>query len=281
MNRRDFGKLVAVAPLAVAQGAKRIDSKIAGVQIGAQTYSFRDMPLDGCIAAMKEVGLGEAELYNGHIEPKGEEALKAFRKNPPLAQMREVRRKFDDAGINLYALNYSFRKEWTDEEFDRGFAIAQAMGVKYITASSTVSCAKRLDPLAQKYKIVVAFHNHSNKSPDEFARPEDWEEALRGASKYLAINLDIGHFTAAGYDPVNFLEQHHERIITLHIKDRKANQGDNMPFGQGDTKIKEVLHILRTKHYAIPANIEYEYNGKDIVEEVKKCFAYCKAALIP
>jgi sugar phosphate isomerase/epimerase len=153
------------------------------------------------------------------------------------------------------------------------------MGVKYITSSTQVSMAKRLDPLAQKYKIVVAFHNHSNMAQDEFARPQDWEEALRGASKYLAINLDIGHFTAAGYDPVSFLNEHHARIITLHIKDRKTNQGANMPFGRGDTKIKEVLKILKTKKYPIPANIEYEYNGGDTVEEVKKCFAYCKAAL--
>lgn len=281
MNRRDFGKLTAgaLAASATSQAAHKIDSKIAGVTIGAQTYSFRDRPLDACIAAMKEIGLGEAELYNGHIEPKGADALKEFRRNPPLDQMREVRRKFDDAGIELYALNYSFKKEWSDEELARGFDIAQAMGVKYITASSNVSVAKRLDPLAQKYKIVVAFHNHSNKAPDEFARPEDFEEALRGASKYLAINLDIGHFTAAGYDPVSFLGEHHARIITLHIKDRKINQGPNMPFGQGDTKIKEVLQILKTKKYPIPANIEYEYNGGNTVAEVKKCFAYCKAAL--
>jgi sugar phosphate isomerase/epimerase len=280
MNRRDFGKLAAGALTAVAaEGAHRIDSKIAGVQIGAQTYSFRDRPLDACIAAMKEIGLGEAELWDGHIVPKDADALKEFRRNPPLDQMREVRRKFDNAGIDLYALTYPFTKGLSDEELARGFDMAQAMGVKYITSSANVSVAKRLDPLAQKYKIVVAFHNHSNKAPDEFARPEDWEEALRGASRYLAINLDIGHFTAAGYDPVSFLAEHHARIITLHIKDRKINQGPNMPFGQGDTKIKEVLQILKAKKYPIPANIEYEYNGGDTVEEVKKCFAYCKAAL--
>jgi sugar phosphate isomerase/epimerase len=280
MNRRDFGKLAAGALTAVAaEGAHKIDSKIAGVQIGAQTYSFRDRPLDACIAAMKEIGLGEAELWDGHIVPKDADALKEFRRNPPLDQMREVRRKFDNAGIDLYALTYPFTKGLSDEELARGFDMAQAMGVKYITSSANVSVAKRLDPLAQKYKIVVAFHNHSNKAPDEFARPEDWEEALRGASRYLAINLDIGHFTAAGYDPVSFLAEHHARIITLHIKDRKINQGPNMPFGQGDTKIKEVLQILKAKKYPIPANIEYEYNGGDTVEEVKKCFAYCKAAL--
>jgi sugar phosphate isomerase/epimerase len=280
MNRRNFGKLAAGALAAVtAEGASRIDSKIAGVQIGAQTYSFRDRPLDACIAAMKEIGLGEAELWDGHIVPKDADALKEFRRNPPLDQMRQVRKKFDDAGIDLYALTYPFTKSLSDDELARGFDIAQAMGVKYITSSANVSVAKRLDPLAQKYKIVVAFHNHSNKAADEFARPEDWEEALRGASKYLAINLDIGHFTAAGYDPVSFLTEHHARIITLHIKDRRTNQGPNMPFGQGDTKIKEVLQILKTKKYPIPANIEYEYDGTDTVAEVKKCFAYCKAAL--
>lgn len=272
ITRRAFGKLAAAA-------FARINSKIDGVTIGAQTYSFRDRPLDACIAGMKEVGLGEAELYSPHIEPKDPAALKEFRNHPPLDQMRDVRRKFDAAGIELYALNYSFREEWSDQELASGFEIARAMGLKYITASSNVSTAKRLDPLAQKYQITVGFHNHSNMAPNEFARPSDFAEAMRGKSKYMAINLDIGHFTAAGFDPVSFLLEHHDRIVTLHIKDRKKNQGPNMPFGQGDTNIKGVLQVLKTKRYPIPANIEYEYKGGDTIVEMKKCYAYCKSAL--
>ncbi len=264
--------------MAIAAFAK-INSKIEGVTIGAQTYSFRDRSLDDCIAGMKEVGLGEAELWQGHIEPKDKDALKAWRANPPLDEIRGIRKKFDDAGIELYALNYSFTETFTDRELERGFDIAKALGVKYITASSNVSRAKRLDPLAKQHQIYVAMHNHSNLKPNEFARPEDFAEAMAGKSKYIAINLDIGHFTAAGYDPVSFLQENHERIITLHIKDRKKNQGENVPFGQGDTKIKEVLQVLKTKRYPIPANIEYEYKGSDTVEEVKKCYAYCKSAL--
>lgn len=279
MNRRNF---LATTGFAIAGAGfakpKMINSTVEGVTIGAQTYSFRDRPLDACIAAMKEIGLGEAELYNGHIEPKGADALEAFRKDPPLDQMREVRRKFDDAGIRLYALNYSFRENWSDQELEGGFAIAKAMGVKYITASSNVSTAKRLAPLAEKNKIIVAFHNHSNMGPDEFARPADFEQAI-ALSKFIGINLDIGHFVAAGFDPVSMLEQHHDRIVTLHIKDRKRNQGPNMPFGEGDTPIKAVFQILKTKRYPIPANIEYEYKGGDTVVEVKKCFEYCKNAL--
>ena len=272
MTRRTFGKL------AFAAFAK-VDSKIHGVMIGAQTYSFRDRPLDAGIAGMKEVGLGYAELFQGHVEPKDPAALRAWRKNPPLDEFRGVRRKFDDAGIELYAFNYSFREDWSDEELARGFDIARALGVKYITASSNVSTAKRLDKLAQQNEIYVAFHNHSALKPNEFARPEDFDEALRGASKYLAINLDIGHFTAAGYDPVSFLEQHHDRIITLHIKDCTKQPVAAVPFGTGDTKIREVLQVLKKKRYPIPANLEYEYAGGDAVIEMKKCFAYCKAAL--
>ncbi|HLW75575.1 MAG TPA: sugar phosphate isomerase/epimerase [Bryobacteraceae bacterium] len=280
MNRRDFGKLAAGAMAAgsIGLGAKRINSRIDGVQIGAQTYSFRDRSLDACIAGMVEVGLGEAEVWDGHITPKGAAAAKDFRMNPPIRQMYEVRDKFDNAGIELYALTYAFEKDWTDKEIEGIFEIAKALGVRYITSSSKVSVAKRVDPVAQKYQITVAFHNHSNKAPDEFARPEDFETALSGASKYLAINLDIGHFTGAGYDPVSFLEQHHDRIVTLHLKDKTLKDA-NMPWGQGDTKIKEVLAVLKTKRYPIPANIEYEYKGADTIEEVKKCYAYCKAAL--
>lgn len=280
MTRRMFNQ-IAVTAFAQAQNGtqKKINSKIHGVMIGAQTYSFRDRDLDACIAGMREVGLGYAELYQGHVQPKDAAALPAWRKTPPLDELRGVRRKFDDAGIELCAFNYSFRDDWTDEEMARGFDIARALGVKYITSSSNVSTAKRLSPLAEKNQIYVGFHNHSNMKANEFARPSDFEEALRGNSKYLGINLDIGHFVAAGFDPVTFIEEHHDRIITIHLKDRKRDQGPGTPFGEGDTNIKGVLEVLKTKHYPIPGMIEYEYAGGDTIVEMKKCFAYCKNAL--
>ena len=279
-TRRDIARLALAAPLAPLIAAK-IDSTVDGVMIGAQSYSFRDVKpvdIDTCIQCYEKTGLGYCELWDGHLEPA--KGAKEWRMNPPLDQLKSVRAKFDKAGIRLYAINYSFREDWSDQEIENGFKIAQALGLDKITASSNVSTAKRIDPFAEKYKIVVGMHNHSNIHPNEFARPEDFAAAMKGASRYIAINLDIGHFTAAGYDPVQFLEQHHDRIVTLHIKDRKAKQGPNMPFGQGDTKIKEVLTVLRDKKYPIPAMIEYEYKGaSDPVTEVKKCYEFMKQAL--
>lgn len=283
-NRRAFGSLAAATLLPTAWSAHLADkpnSKIKGVQLGAQSYSFRDRSLDEAIKAYVEIGLSSAELWAGHLEPKeGDRAAKrTWRVTTPLLHFQRVGEKFRAAGIDLYALNYSFRDDYSDEEIARGFEIAKALGAQAITASSNVSTAKRIDPFAKKHKMRVGMHNHSNIRPNEFATPDDFAKALEGTSEYIAFNLDIGHFVAAGFDPVDFLKKHHDRIVTLHIKDRKRNQGDNVPFGTGDTPIKEVLLALQKGRWKIPANIEYEYKGADTVAEVARCYAYCKQAL--
>src|SRR5258706_13090589 len=103
-TRRTFNKFAAATALAapfgsLAVSAAKINSRIHGVMIGAQTYSFRDMPLDKCLEAMKDIGLGYAELYQGHIEPKGREALAAWRKNPPIEELKGVSKTFDDPSV--------------------------------------------------------------------------------------------------------------------------------------------------------------------------------------
>jgi sugar phosphate isomerase/epimerase len=94
------------------------------------------------------------------------------------------------------------------------------------------------------------------------------------------VNLDIGHFVSANYDPVAYIREHHANITNLHLKDRKKNQGDNTPWGHGDTPIKEVLQLLKKERWPIPADIEYEYRGTGTpTEEVKKCYEFAKQAL--
>jgi sugar phosphate isomerase/epimerase len=279
-SRREFSKL-ALAAIPASAAMARIHSKVHGVQIGVQSYSFRDRSLDDAIQAMVQIGLGECELYSGHVEPRVSRAdLRQWRTTVSLDEFRKIRKKFHDAGILLYAYNYSFRDDFTDEEIARGFQMAKALGARVITASSTLSVVDRVDREARKNKIRVGFHGHSDtKHPNEFATPESFEKAMAGRSPYINVNLDIGHFFAAGFDPVDFISKHHQRIVTLHVKDRKKNDGENMPFGQGDTPIKPVLQLLEKNKYNIPANIEYEYRGGDTVAEVKKCFEYCRQAL--
>jgi len=283
MTRREWNKMAlgGVAGVVIPGETKKINSKFNGVQVGAQSYSFRDRSLDELIKAMAEIGIGSCELWQGHVEPKGSrESLREWRLSVPLDHFKEIRAKFDRAGVELYAYNLSFRDDYTDAEIERGFEMARALGVTRMTASSTVSAARRIDPFAKRYKITVGMHNHSNlNDPNEYATPDSFARAMQGASEYIAINLDIGHFTAANFDAVDFLGKHHDRIVSLHIKDRRRNQGMNVPFGEGDTPIKAVLELLRRKRSPFPANIEYEYAGKDTIAEVRRCLDYCKQAL--
>ncbi|MBC7926171.1 MAG: sugar phosphate isomerase/epimerase [Bryobacteraceae bacterium] len=281
LTRRQFGTLAAAAGVTPLLG--KSDSKVKGVMIGAQSYSFRDRPLDEAIKAMSDVGLSYVELWQGHIEPKRgtpPDEMKKWRTSASsLQQMKEVKKKFSDAGIRIYALNYSFRKNHTDEEVLHGMEMAKTLGTKFITASSTVDQAKRLNDLAAKQGVLVAMHNHDHfEDPNEYASPESFAKAMEG-NPQIRLNLDIGHFTAANFDAVDYLTQHHDKIVTLHFKDRKKNHGDNLPFGQGETPLKPVLVLLRDKKWGIPAMIEYEYKGADAVVEVKKSYEYMKQAL--
>jgi sugar phosphate isomerase/epimerase len=283
LSRRAFAGL-SLPALTWPLGAAKPDSRINGVQIGAQSYSFRDRSLEAVIAGMVEIGLSECELWQGHVEPKPagpnrREELRMWRTTTPIEEFKNIRSKFDRAGIALSAYNYSFRDDFTDEEIQRGFEMARALGVNGLTASSTVSVTRRVAPFAERYKMVVGMHGHDNLAdPNEFARPESFEAAMK-ESKWIGVNLDIGHFTAAGYDPVAFLKKYHDRTVTLHIKDRRKGQGPNQPFGQGDTPVKEILQTLKAAHWDIPANIEYAYKGGDTVAEIKKCYQFCKECL--
>jgi sugar phosphate isomerase/epimerase len=294
LTRREWNGLVlgGLAAGLFPRRAEATGSTFKGVPIGAQSYSFRDRPLDGAIQGMAEAGLGSVELWQGHLEPRPDgrpmdeaarknarEELRKWRLTTPLATFREIGDKFKGAGIDVYAYNYSFRDDFTDPEMDRGFEIAKALGAKALTASSNQKTVPRIDTFARKHRMRVGLHNHSRIDPNEFATADDLEKAMASSSEYICTNLDIGHFTAANQDAVEFIKKHHGRIVTLHIKDRKRDQGPAVPFGTGDAPIKEVLNLLSRNAWPIPSNIEYEYEGKDTLEEVKRCVAYCKQAL--
>jgi sugar phosphate isomerase/epimerase len=306
LTRREFGK-IAVAGLALPRLVSAADSKVAGVRIGVQTYSYRDIPrpagasdaIDIVIKAMKDSGVSECELFAPQLEPqfssgargargappspeaiKAREDLRKWRLETPLDHFRNARKKFDAAGLTIYGYCYNMNTSFTDAELERGFEITKAIGAEVMTTSTTMDVARRLAPLADKHKVIVGLHGHSNiTDPNEFATPESFAAAMK-MSPYLRINLDIGHFWAADYDPVAYIREHHAKITNLHLKDRKKHQGDNTPWGQGDTPIKEVLQLLKRERWPIPADIEYEYRGTGTpAEEVRKCFEFAKQAL--
>lgn len=309
LTRREFATLTLAGLVRLkpdtTESILNADSVVNGVHLGVQTYSFRELPrtpggdaVDTVIRAMTECGLTECELWSPQVEPqfstgrgarggppspeaqKAREDLRKWRLETPLDHFRGIKKKFDGAGITIYAFNYSPNASYTDAEIDRGFEMAKALGASVITASTTVDVSKRIAPLAEKHKMAVAMHNHSRvDDPNEFATPESFAAAMK-MSKRFKVNLDIGHFTAGNNDPISYIRARHADITNLHLKDRKKNQGDNTPWGQGDTPIREVLQLLKKERWPIRAYVEYEYPGQGTpVEEVKKCYEYARQAL--
>jgi sugar phosphate isomerase/epimerase len=250
------------------------------VTLGVQSYSFRDRSLEFAIAGMQKLGLRSCELWQDHVEPRGgsREERRKWRETVGLDHFHRVREQFAKASIALSAYNISFRDDFSDAEIERGFEMAKALGAPVITSSSNVKTVARVAPVAARHKMLVGVHNHSRIDPNEFATAKSLTDALQ-SSPFIAVNLDIGHFTAANENAVTFLQQHHARIVTLHLKDRKRDQGANVPFGEGDTPIAKVLALLQQNGWPIPANIEYEYKGGDTVEEVRRCLEYCRREL--
>jgi len=315
ITRRDFAKIAtataAALPLAAQQGGRRTiakpNSRYAGVQVGIISYSLREMAALDILPAIAKLGINEVELMSNHAEAivgapaappraaagappnpaqeKYRQDTAAWRSSAEtMNKYHDLRKQFDDAGINLGILCYNMNGNIADEEIDYAFRMAQALGVRSISSSSTVTIAKRVAAFADKYKTIWAGHGHDDvNDPEQFAKPETFEKIM-SFSPYIAVNLDVGHFTAAGYDPVSFIRRYHDKITNLHLKDRTRNpaggRGGNLRWGDGETPIREVLQLLRREQYGFPANIEYEYQGTDPVIEVAKCLQYAKDALL-
>jgi sugar phosphate isomerase/epimerase len=124
---------------------------------------------------------------------------------------------------------------------------------------------------------MIGFHNHTQMTPKTYEGP------ILSYGKYLGLNFDVGHYVAGtGESPIPIIEKYHDRILSLHLKDRKVNNGENLPFGKGDTPVALILQLMKKEKWTFPADIELEYKvpeGSDAVTEVGKCVQFCKESL--
>ena len=303
-----------------AQG--KPDSVFGGVEIGIITaYSYHNMPDDArsLVSYMVRDGISATESHDAPLaeflgapkapvqqRPAGRpagggpaggearaprapnpeqlayvEAMNKWRLATPPVKFQEVRKLYNDAGVSIYGFKMSLTNEMPDEVYDWTFDVTKVLGANQLTMEmpdGDSALTARIGKFALKHKMMVGYHAHLQ------ATPTTWDEAM-SQSPYNGINIDIGHYTAAGnHDVVAFVQKNHARITSLHLKDRKfkENGGENMPWGQGDTPIKEVLVLMKQEQYKFPATIELEYRppaGSDSEKEVVKCLAYAKAAL--
>jgi sugar phosphate isomerase/epimerase len=309
-NRREFAKLAltALPGVALMSASKRLNaaetpakpnSKVSGVQIGLNVpYSFANpiMSGDDILKSCLELGLSGLELRTQPVEAflgvpevlitktraesraANAQQLREWRKTVSMDRVKEFRAKYDAAGMLIEIVKVDGIFGFADEEIDYAFALAKTLGGRAISTeiSHKEEELKRLGQFADKHEFMVGYHGHAT------TKPEHWEAAF-ALAKFNGANVDLGHFVAGNNtSPVPFITKYHDRVTHVHVKDRKYNNGPNTPFGEGDTPIVEVLHLLRDNKWNIQATIEFEYkvpSGSDRMTELARCIKYCRDAL--
>lgn len=272
-----------------SHNSEKNKSNFQGVQIGTITYSYRSMPdqsLPAILDYAVKSGIGSVELMGTPLEayagiPEDREKIKEWRKTVSMDKFKEIRKMFNNEGVNIHIVKMRCSR-WTDEEIDYAFNVCRALGAMGITMEISEEAAERLAPFAEKHNLYVIFHNHSQPGEPGF----NFEKFLAYSPKMM-LNFDAGHFYGAtGTHPNVILEKLHDRIASIHIKDKTgpntAEPDTNQPFGQGNTPVAEILNLIKEKQWPIVCDIELEYpvpEGSDAVTEVAKCVEFCRKAL--
>jgi sugar phosphate isomerase/epimerase len=257
-----------------------VDSGISQIELmGGPAEAFAGVPASGR-------GGGEGRGRGQPATPEQQaarreaaERLKKWRTSVSMDRFKALRKLYNDAGVTIYAWKL-LSPNMSDEEFDYVFNVARALGCTHTTLElpTDVAVLKRVGAFAEKHKIYAAYHSHTQATMSSF------DQAF-AVSKGNMSNIDLGHYVAGtGESPIPFLRKYHDRIASVHLKDRKtpANGAANVPWGTGDTPLKEILQLMKDERYAFPASIEVEYpipTDSDAVKEVARCLEFCRSVL--
>jgi sugar phosphate isomerase/epimerase len=233
-------------------------------------------------------GGGGGGRGRGQMTPEqiaAQDALRKWQLGVSLDVFKDLRKMYNDAGVSIYAVKI-LEVNADDDILDKQFQIGKTLGATHLTAElpahsdTSTATFKKVGDAALRNGMHAAYHTHLQGRIDAF------DEAF-AASEGNWANVDFGHYVAAGEiggTPMDFLNKFHARIGSFHLKDRTKPEHCelNLPWGQGETPIKEILKLVQKNKWPIPATIEQEYDippGSDAVKEVAKCLAYCRAAL--
>jgi sugar phosphate isomerase/epimerase len=322
MNQNLIGKpilvLVALSIMILGNScneSKKPNSNFDGVQIGVISYSWRSMPkgtaadilgycLQSGISSIELMG-DAVEQYAGipsmpprpprNVELTEEEQAaydkkvaeirekqRKWRVSVPMDKFIELRKMYNDSGVTIHIVKFA-PSTWSDEEIDYAFTAAKAMGAGGITDEIGHEACKRLGKFAEKHGMFAIFHNHLQPGEPGFS----FEEFLDYSPNNM-LNLDVGHyFGATGKHPNEIIEKLHDRIFSIHLKDKTGKDSTpantNMPWGKGETPLGDILNLIKDNKWPIYCDIELEYpvpEDSDAVRETTKCVEYCREILV-
>ena len=237
----------------------------------------------------RDIGVKHREILAKHLTKEQKVAISQWRETADMKPLEDFRAEYEAAGIGIHIVKFGdigcpWMYSWKEAEYM--FKATRALGARVITRevpkvaewADFKSVAEKLVPLMNEYDVDIAFHNHAQIAADTY------DGALLGYSDHFKINFDIGNYVAANdADPLAFVKKYRDRIASIHVKDRKRNNGPECPFGTGDTPLKGLFALMKSEKIDVPCDIEVEFPvppDSDAVRETGKCREYCRKAIL-
>jgi sugar phosphate isomerase/epimerase len=242
----------------------------AGWKLGAQSYTFRLFTFAEALKKIDSCGLKYVEAYPGQTIGGGIEGKMDFKMDA--AKRKEVKALLKKHGITMTAFGVVKGKD--KAEWEQLFEFAKDMGVLNIDTEPDPDQFAYIIPMAEKYKINIALHNHPK--PSRYWHPDSVQK-YRAGSKFVGSCSDIGHWVRSGLDPVTCLKQLEGHVLGMHFKDVVKDTPDSkyhdVVWGKGDSKVDAVIAEMKRQKFKGPISVEYEYhwenNGPEVAESVK------------
>lgn len=252
-----------------AIGQKNPEDK-AGWKLGSQSYTFRLFTFAEALKKIDSCGLKYVEAFPGQTIGGGIEGKMDFKMDA--AKRQEVKNLLKKSGVTMTAfgvVNGADEAEWITL-----FEFAKDMGILNIDTEPKPEQFAYIIPLAEKYKINVALHNHPK--PSRYWSP-DTVLKYAAKSKFIGSCSDIGHWVRSGLDPVACLKQLEGHVMGMHfkdvVKDTPEGKYHDVIWGKGDSKVDGVIAEMKRQKFKGPISAEYEYhwenNGPEVAESVK------------
>jgi sugar phosphate isomerase/epimerase len=277
-------RLVALAGLSLTVLAAQTSAgpipskcKTGGFAIGCQAYTFKEFTAFEAIGKTAQAGGKVIEFYPGQSLSKEEPAVKVGHTMSD-ADMPKLKAQLEKNGVK--AVSYGVVNGKDEAEWRKIFEFAKKMGMYSITTED-IPHLDAIEKLVKEFDLAIGIHNHPKREND--ANYKVWDpnyvlSVVKDRDARIGSCADTGHWQTSDVDPLEAVKLLKGHIICAHLKDKSqfGRQGHDVPYGQGTGKIKAVLDQLKAQGFKGNISIEYEYNWRNSLPEVKQCIDFVR-----
>jgi len=222
MNRRSFLQAGAAALCGMALQGTAETPVARRIKTGVQLWSVKalcEKDFIGTLKALKQMGYAGVQC-GGFF-------------NHTASELKTI---FADNGLAPAGMQMQAEKIVKPENLAASVAFAHELGTPYLfvpffdakTPDGWKRFGEQMATAATAFKaagIRLGYHNHQHEFRDTFDGVCKWEFLFKNTSPDVCQQLDIGHCTLAGADPVYWLNKYPGRIPAVHAKTASKSSG--------------------------------------------------------